>query len=247
MQYCDYSQSHKFLSCTMRALIKSKRCDKDMIQKIEKEVLLTLGESCGAYFGDTNKCNKLLTKVTKFNESYVRPKSFFIPMISVMDSFRNMKCTTQNEQTMDLMLAQMLTIGTPDKIPENSYQLSQWCNKAMQNAPYFYGYVESCISDFGRLLAKMMSGAMATNFRPYCGPEAKNALDNPNAEMREYINAAKCGNKAEDKIKVCLDKFNENILAISEAPEMSRIKMACWSVYVIDLIVLIIFSFVITV
>lgn len=214
----------------MRALIKSKRCDKDLIERIEREVLVSLGDSCGPYFGDTQKCSRLLAKVPKLNESYVRPKSVFIPAISLMESFRNMKCTAQNEQTMDAMVAQMLTIGTPEKIPENSFQLNQWCNTAMHNMPYFYGYIESCLSDFGKFLAKVLSGAMATNFRPYCGPEAKNALDNPNPDMQEYINAAKCGNKAEDKIKACLDTFNENILAISEAPEMSRIRMACWFV-----------------
>ena len=199
-----------------------------MIESVEKVVLEEFGDFCGQYVSESRKCNKLVSKAPKLNETYVRPKSVFQPMIGLMDSFRNMECTAQREQRIDGVVQQLITIGRPEKIPETSVQMQEWCTNAKQNSPYFYGYIESCLSDFGKFLIKVMIGMMATTFQPYCGSQAKRILDNPSPQMQEYINAAKCGNRAEDKLKVCFDDFNEKISGITEAPEMSRIKMACW-------------------
>lgn len=216
------------MSCIQKSVVKSKRCDKDMIENVEKTVLGEFGDFCGYYFSDNQMCKKLVAKTPKLNETYIRPKSVFQPLMGLMNSFRNMKCTAQNENKLDSAVERMLTVGTPEQIPENSQQLDIWCSTAMQSMPYFYGYIESCLSDFGRFLVKILAGTVATNFQPYCGKGAKYILDNPSPQLQEYIKAAKCGNKAEDKIKVCLNDFNEKILGIVEAPEMSRIKMACW-------------------
>ena len=212
----------------MRTVVKSKRCDKDMIENVERQVLVELGDFCGQYFSENQKCNKLIANTPKLNNTYVRPKSIFQPIVGLMDSFRNMKCTVQTEQRIDGIVEQMLTIGTPEKIPENSQQMSKWCNNVKQNLPLFYGYIESCLSDFGRFLVKVMVGAVATSFEPYCSREGVKMLDNPNPQMQEYIKSAKCGNRAEDKIKICLNDFSERMYGIIESPDMSRIKMSCW-------------------
>ena len=192
-----------------------------------------LGDFCGNYFSNDKNCLKLVSKTPKLNDSYVRPKSMFPPMMGLMDSFRQMQCTAQNSQRMDTFFQEMLTIGTPDDIPETGEQLSKWCTKAKRNSPYIYGYIESCVSDFGKMLAKVMAGTAingrgGVHMELICSASAKNALDNPSPFMREYIKAAKCGNRAENKIKVCFDGFNQNMMSIAQAPEKSRIKMACW-------------------
>jgi len=67
-------------------------CTRHTIDWAEKWVLDIYGGAiqvtCGDYFDSSDKCDKLIRETPKNDpKTYVRPKSFFKPMIDLMESF----------------------------------------------------------------------------------------------------------------------------------------------------------------
>ncbi|XP_054155094.1 uncharacterized protein LOC128953618 [Oppia nitens] len=221
----------KFIGCAKKSMINTKQCNglhKQLINQINN----SLSFVCNDYYLSNNtKCAKLMAQTPKLDNTYVRPKSPFSAAMEILDSYRSMKCTKKANERLDKLVQRLFTLGTPDLIPENGAQLKQWCNTAISNIPFVYGYVESCLSDFGKFLVKMMASLGINNFEPYCSPKGYDNMNRPNAQMQQYIKAAKCGNLAEDKLIDCTNSFIDGVMGIVEAPDNFRIKMSCCNAY----------------
>jgi hypothetical protein len=227
------------MTCAQRTVRKSKQCTKTHRKAVD-DLMVSGTDMCGDYFDQNARCDKLLAKTpTPDPKSYVRPKSLFAPVMALVDSYRTIRCDQSAHERMDRIVQRMFTLGLPDPIPETGAQLRQWCSSAMREAPFIYGYLESCLSDFGKLLIKVMAGSVGTSFQPYCGAEAQSLFTSPTPLMQEYVKAAKCGNRAEPKLIECTNDFVDRIMGIVEAPDTQRIRMGCWYVMCLgDLILL---------
>jgi len=78
--------------CFRDATESTKGCSKHTIDLTEKMVMDLFGSSaslvCGEYFGSNEKCDKLIAETPKMDsKTYVRPKSFFLPGIALLESF----------------------------------------------------------------------------------------------------------------------------------------------------------------
>ncbi|CAG2106795.1 unnamed protein product [Medioppia subpectinata] len=226
--------AYKLSTCAQRTLRKTKQCRKEHRQALDN--LLANGPMvCGEYFGQNTRCSELIARTPKPDpQSYARPKSLFVPAMQLMDSYRTLRCDAAAHQRMDRLAQRMLTLGTADQIPETGAQLAQWCSVPMREAGFVYGYMESCLSDFAKFLVKLLAGQVAGNFQPYCSAQGVSKFDSKTSDdpmVREYVKAAKCGNKAESKLVECTNHLVDNVMGIVQAPDTQRIRMACCNAY----------------
>jgi len=209
---------------------KTKGCDQQSIDTIQKfgfdRMGTTLSSFCGEYFTKTEKCNKIIDITPKLNpKTYIRPKSIFLPLISLIESFQNVKCDKRTEKRVDQIFADILTVGSDKPLPENAVQLREYCSHITQNSGFVFGYVDNCISDFGKFIAKIMIFPLQKQFVSIC-KHGKLSY-----KASEIMKGAACGNKAKDKLKICMDRQIDAMVGIAVAPVRDRVFMACWYEY----------------
>ncbi len=222
---CLCSHAKAFEQCFTKIVSKT-NCNQKSINAIESFGYDIIGSKirsfCGQYFENNDKCFKLVAKTPKLNhKTYVRPKSIFLPLISLLESYRNLKCNKNTEKRMDRLMADLIIVGTDKLMPENEIQLKEYCSKITQNMGFIYGYVDSCISPFGQTVAKIMTFTAQKQFEGICKP---GKLTN---KANKMLSATACGNRARDKLKICMDNMIDAIVGTALAPINSRILMTC--------------------
>ncbi len=214
----------------MKTVSKTKNCNQRSINTIESFGYDMIGSTirgfCGQHFEDNDKCFKLVAKTPKLNpQTYVRPKSIFLPLISLLQSYRNLKCNKNTEKRMDRLMADLIILGTDKPMPQNEIQLKEYCSKITQNMGFIYGYVDSCVSPFGQTLAKIMIFTLQKQFESIC----KTGKLTYKASM--ILSATKCGNRIRDKLSVCMGNIIDAVVGTALAPINSRISMTCCHSY----------------
>jgi hypothetical protein len=220
------SHAKAFEQCFMKTVFKTKDCNQRSINTIESFGNDIIGSKirgfCGQHFENNDKCFKLVAKTPKLNpKTYVRPKSIFLPLISLVESYRNLKCNKSTEKRMDRLVADLIIVGTDKPMPENEKQLKEYCSKITQNMGFIYGYVDSCVSPFGQTLVKIMIFTLQKQFEGICRP---GKLTNKASIM---LSATVCGNRARDKLRVCMDNMIDALVGIALAPINSKVSMTC--------------------
>jgi hypothetical protein len=221
---CSYTKA--FEQCFTKTVSKTKNCNQQSINTIESFGYDIIGSTikgfCGQHFENNDKCFKLVAKTPKLNpKTYVRPKSIFLPFISLLESYRNLKCNKNTEKRMDRLMADLIIVGTDKLMPQNEIQLKEYCSKITQNMGFIYGYVDSCVSPFGQTVAKIMIFTLQKQFESICKP---GKLTNK-ASM--ILSATICGNRARDKLRVCMGNMIDAIVGTALAPINSRVSMTC--------------------
>jgi hypothetical protein len=108
---------------------------------------------------------------------------------------------------------------------ENEQELRKYCNLVKQNLPFILGYVKSCVSPFGRTLAKLMIIPVNKQLESICRPGRLSI------RARELIKVGQCGNKAKDRLMECSNSYIDAVVGIPRVPLKDRIPTNCWFVF----------------
>jgi hypothetical protein len=85
--------------------------------------------------------------------------------------------------------------------------------------------VKSCVSPFGRTLAKLMITPVNKQLESICRPGRLSK------RARELMKVGQCGNKAKDRLMECSNSYIDAIVGIPRVPLKDRIPTSCWFVF----------------
>jgi hypothetical protein len=146
----------------------------------------------------------------------------------VEDIFKNapnLKCDNKTDKKVDRLFSLLVPIGSDRPMAENEEELRKYCNLVKQNSPFILGYVKSCVSPFGRTLAKLMITPVNKQLESICRPGRLSK------RARELMKVGQCGNKAKDRLMECSNSYIDAIVGIPRVPLKDRIPTSCWFVF----------------